>query len=1558
MRSTKTFDDVLEKIRNESANTRDLGDRFEKITEAFLKTDKLYSNRFHKVWLWKSWPKNDGADTGIDLVAEQTDGELCAIQCKCYADDGNLDMKTVATFLAKASSLKLKHKILVYTGDSLTTHAKKVLTDSKTTIITPEHFRQSSIDWTHFPNIIVKKNPKKLRVHQQSAIDDVLTGLKSHDRGKMIMACGTGKTMTALHIAEKYAGRGSIVLYLVPSISLILQSMREWSENSTIPHRYIAVCSDKSTGEDGTITELESPVSTDAETLKPFVKNRSPNQMTVIFSTYHSIKVVEDTMKGKKLHLVFCDEAHRTTGTEGKSYYTRIHDDKHLHVEKRIYMTATPRVYSDAIKSLGKRKDKVIYSMDDNEKYGPEFHKLNFFDAVHKHKILADFKVKIAIVDADKVDKDFQQSVADKDKSMPLDERTLLAAVWHGLRFPHDDESSPKLLQRVIAFCNRIDRSEMFAGVMKDPSNNDRSFEGVVNEINKMKNIKDSVEVRHIDGKDNALHRRKEMRWLDESNLDPGTCRIVSNAKCLSEGVDVPSLDGVIFLNPRKSVVDVVQSVGRVMRSAKGKDYGYVILPVAIPAGIKYNEAMNDNKTFKVVWEVLNALRSHDEEFAREINKLILDKRPEVTGKVTPRISISVIGDDDSDKEPISTLFDNIKSKIIEKVGDINYYDKYGQEIGKAASTIKLRLENKIEHNATAKREIQSLHTGLKTMINDAVTMDETIQVTAQHMVLSRVFDSLFQGEFTSHNPISIAFDHVIEKIKFDEELEDLTNFYKDVDEELKNIKSRGSRQAFIKKIYGNFFESADKKGTEKHGIVYTPVEVIDFIINSVQYILKKEFNTEFNDRSVKVMDPFTGTGTFLTRLLESGFIQENIYEKYKHDLIANEMILLAYYIATVNIETTYSSLRKGGKYVPFEGIHYTDTLRLNARYKEDKRHREEQSSHSGPFMHAHERMKQQRYTHVHVIIGNPPYSKGQSTFNDNNPNIAYPDIDFRIKSTYMQKTNTHDKKSLYDSYVRSLRWASDRIGDTGIIAFITNASFINSETAAGIRACFAEEFTDIWCYDLRGNQRTQGEISRKEGGKIFGSDSRAPVAIIILVKTTKNKKCVIKYHDIGDYITREEKLKIIKNTKSIQNIKNWNTIRPDNHHDWVNHRDDNFTRYFPIGSKNVKLGKDVDAVFKTYSLGIKTARDSWLYNTSKIELGKNMTTYINYSNNQNLNDPKLISKIDPKHAKWSGELSGQLMKFGKQKFDSNQIRIGLYRPFFKQYLYYDKIFISSVYQIPKLFPENYSKNLVICIPYNFTGEFSVFITDITPDYHLIASNQCFPLYIYENQKDKKLNITDYIIQKYRQYYNDKTITKKDIFYYVYGLLHHSGYKKKFMNNLSKELPHISLAPNFWKFSNTGKKLTDLHINFDTGNKYNLGKPKNNLKNFHKLSFGTIKEDNKRKSDKTKLFIDGVDLFDNLPNIEYTVNGRTPIEWIVDRYKITTDKESVITNDPCTGFDIISHIERAVYVGVESDKLINDLSKEEFEPKNWKPSKSGLDAHMSNSSKYQSKITS
>ena len=481
------------------------------------------------------------------------------------------------------------------------------------------------------------------------------------------------------------------------------------------------------------------------------------------------------------------------------------------------------------------------------------------------------------------------------------------------------------------------------------------------------------------------------MRWLDESTTDSSTCRIVSNAKCLSEGVDVPALDGVIFLNPRKSRVDVVQSVGRVMRKSAGKDYGYVILPVAIPAGITEHEALNDNKTFQVVWQVLNALRSHDENFGAEINKLILDRNTENTS-ATPRISVSVLGTSFEEKKIHTKFFDQIKSKLVEKVGDIDYYDKYGKKLGSATHTIEARLKSKIKSDDTVKAEIEKFHSGLKKMINDSVTETAAIQAISQHMVLSRVFDELFAGEFSSHNPISVAFENVIDTIGLREELGELDEFYEEVSREVSQIKTREARQSFIKKIYGNFFESADKKGAEQHGVVYTPIEVIDFIINSVQHVLKTEFGTEFNDRQVKVLEPFAGTGTFLVRLLESGYITDNLYEKYKNDLYANELILLAYYVATVNIETTYSSLRRG-RYVPFDGISYTDTLKMQPQYRKGKEYRVGLQPLIGQFEKAHERIRKQRWDHLHVLIGNPPYSAGQSNYNDQNQNIVYPEI-------------------------------------------------------------------------------------------------------------------------------------------------------------------------------------------------------------------------------------------------------------------------------------------------------------------------------------------------------------------------------------------------------------------------------------------------------------------------------------------------------------------------------------------------------------------------------------
>ena len=777
----------------------------------------------------------------------------------------------------------------------------------------------------------------------------------------------------------------------------------------------------------------------------------------------------------------------------------------------------------------------------------------------------------------------------------------------------------------------------------------------------------------------------------------------------------------------------------------------------------------------------------------------------------------------------------------------------------------------------------------------------------------------------------------MVRKLRLDAELESLSGFYEDVEWELEEITTREARQNFIKKIYENFFKSIAKKETEQHGIVYTPVEIIDFILNSVQDVLRDEFETEFADRQVKALDPFAGTGTFISRLLESGMLGENIYEKYRHDLYANELILLAYYVATVNIETTYSSLRRGNKYVPFNGISYTDTLRLNPWWRLGGHHRRMETKLGETFREAHERVRRQRGSHLHVIIGNPPYSTGQSNYNDSNPNVRYPELDKRIKDTYepsIKHLGAAAKKSLRDSYIRSIRWASDRIGQSGVIGLVTNAGFIRSEAAAGIRACLKEEFTDVWVFDLRGNARTQGKLRKKEGDNVFGLGSRAPVAITILVKNPKKKDCTIHYKDVGDYHSQERKLAMIKGFKSIKGITDWEEKEPDKHHDWLEHRIDDFQKYLPIGSKNAKKGKE-NALFKIYSRGIGTSRDAWAYNSHKKELAKHMKRQIEYCNNQNLDRPV----VDPKMVKWTPNLSSFLKRSGKQKFEKSKIRISAYRPFFNQYVYFDHVFNESPALVPQMLPHDNSENLMICVPSKFTGNFSVFVTNITPDIQINKNGQCFPLYTYKNGIRKE-NVTDHVLKEYKTHYEDNRITKNDIFFYVYGLLHHPGYKAKYANNLSRELPHVPMAPSFWVFSKIGKQLADLHLSWETCKRYNLGKPKSEFGKYRKMAFARVKKNGKQTKDTGTLKINGIAVFDNIPKIDYQVNGRTPLDWTIDRYKRTVDKDSGIVND-ATDVDIIPLIERLVYVGVESDRLISELP-EKFEPKYWNP-KTGIE---------------
>ena len=869
---------------------------------------------------------------------------------------------------------------------------------------------------------------------------------------------------------------------------------------------------------------------------------------------------------------------------------------------------------------------------------------------------------------------------------------------------------------------------------------------------------------------------------------------------------------------------------------------------------------------------------------------------------------------------------------------------RFGENLGGIIGRTRDMVDEARGGNTAYDAAAQKLLGMFRETISDAISIRDIRDMLVQHVLTYRIFSMVYDVEtFQGTNAVAREMESLKGLLGLPESRVD----YRDIEVIAESITGTGERQEFLKRLYETFYERYDPKKADRDGIVYTPSEVVEFIVKSTDHLLRKNFARNLSDEDVVILDPFTGTGTFIVHVLER-ISMERLEKKYAGEMHANEISILPYYIAALNIENAYRE--RTGRYAEFGNICWMDTFESGTK----KEKMIEYMGHDNV-----RRIAEQQKSRINLIIGNPPYSAGQHNYNEENPNLSYPQVDARIKETYAQSTKVANINSLYDSYIRAFRWASDRIAESGIVAFVTNGGFLRSDAAAGVRACMHEEFTDVWCLDLRGNQRTQGETSRREGGKIFGSGSRAPVAITILVRNPDRKEHEIHYRDIGDYLSREQKLKTVGDAGSIAGIRDWQAVKPDKNHDWLDQRDDTFMEYLPMGSKEAKAGKgDKNTIFRMYSNGIQTNRDTWVYNSSKSKITKNMKRHINYCNSQDPKNPM----IDPRQAKWSSNLSESLTRLvSKPVFEKNLIRTAMYRPFFKQYVYFEeKAFIHRPYRIPLVFPKARSENLVICVPYKFTGDFSTFITDITPDLEFVHHGQCFPLYIYERQGKRtiqKENIIDNTLKEYQTYYHDDKISRIDIFYYVYGLLHHSGYRKKYANNLSRELPHMPMAPDFRAFSKAGKALADLHLEyFDDGRKDNrhpLGPPKRRFGKPSKMSFAKYRdtETGRQKTDYARLKINGILAYDNIPETDYRVNGRTPLEWLADRYKFTTNKESGITNDPCenlTEKDMISLVERAVHVGVRSDEIIDTLP-EEFEPAQWKPKKTGLDAHIESS---------
>jgi len=1620
---------LLDTFRTASVTEREKGTYFEELILCYLRNEATYRDLYAQVWTYSEWAKLqgiDGRDVGIDLVAQTTTGEYHAIQCKLYAEDYRLQKGDIDSFFTASGKKPFAHRIIVSTTNHWSEHAEDALRDQQPPVskIDLHDLENSQIDWNSYAPKAAPalKSKKQLREHQQAALAAAQSGLASADRGKLIMACGTGKTFTALKIAETLAGKGKRVLFLVPSLNLLSQTLTEWTQESETPLHSFAVCSDSDVGkkrkkEDDTVQtfthELRYPATTEPSRLATEMGKRHDNQhMSVVFSTYHSIDVISRAQLENGLadfDLIICDEAHRTTGatfeSEDESAFVRVHDNAYIRSAKRIYMTATPRIYGEGAKASAEKDNVALCSMDDEALYGKELFVITFSEAVRRG-LLCDYKVIVLAVEEAHVSRRIQNLLKDPDNQLKVDDAAKIIGCWKALSkqgLADDLVGDGQAMQRAVAFCQVIEIAK--AGKTHKVSSKQIAsmFQSVVEAYQEEEEFEQvarlNCEAEHVDGSMNASEKEAKLAWLKEASPE-NTCRILSNVRCLSEGVDVPALDAVLFLTPRNSQVDVVQSVGRVMRNAPGKKRGYVILPVVIPVGVEPHEALNDNQTYKVVWQVLQALRSHDDRFDAMVNKLdligrdtskmeviaitdkIAKKQEKTKGKTKGQTGQGgfTIGTASDQPKPVQHTLEfeigeierAIYAKLVQKVGNRHHWEDWANDIAKIARTHIDRITGILENEGNTKEReaFNAFAHELRDDLNDSITDGEIIEMLAQHLITKPVFDALFEGySFAQHNPMSQAMQAVLDVLQehhLSKEADTLQSFYESVKLRAEGIENATGKQKIVVELYDKFFRNAFPKMTERLGIVYTPVEVVDFIIHSVNHILQTEFGQTLGSKGVHIIDPFTGTGTFITRLMQSGLITpEQLPYKYQNEIHANEIVLLAYYIAAINIEAVYHSI-VGGEYRPFDGICLTDTFQMYEKEDMVDALLEKNSA----------RRKRQKKLDIRVIVGNPPYSIGQKSENDNNDNIVYPHLDERIRSTYVARSRGALAKGLYDSYIRAIRWASDRIGNTGVIGFVTNAGFLDANTADGLRKCLVAEFSSLYVFHLRGNQRTSGELSRKEGGKIFGSGSRAPIAISLLVKNPQaSEQGHIYFHDIGDYLSREEKLDKIEAFASVAGVSDWQEILPDDHGDWLKQRDDSFGEFMVLGDKK----GDAPKLFENFSLGVVTARDSWAYNASREKLQTNMESMIAFYNAElqrfNAAHPGLDSKAraaqvdgfidtNPSSISWTRSLKSELAKSRSFEFEPVSLVPAVYRPFTKQWMYFNRRFNEVVYQMPRIFPDTNAENKVICVPSRDDSGFSALMVGYISDLNLAPNKggyQCFPLYLYDEpevegeQKNlfasaskppqkRRDAITDEGLAHFQSAYTDEKIGKEDVFYYVYGLLHSPDYRERYADNLSKELPRIprvKTADDFWIFSRAGRKLADLHLNYETVAPYPLrmeaaGKLTDADYRVEKMKYGKKGKD---KDLSTLHYNDKITLT-GIPSeaYEYVVNGKPALDWVVERQCVKTDKDSGIVNDandwaietmnnPRYPLELFM---RVVTVSLETTKIVKSLPKLEI----------------------------
>jgi predicted helicase len=1477
---------------------------------------KLYlQEQGFKTYLWQEWALQKGLslqDTGIDLVAEK-DGDLYAVQCKNW--DRAVSWRDVGTFVGSLlrKDLNLKGGFLV--AKSISKEVEREIERLGKTIITVsaddlnEYLDQAKALLEGKPLI---KEKKQLRPYQEQAIQSVLEGFRFHDRGKLIMPPGTGKTLVALRIAESF-GVGKLILFLCPSIALLDQSIKAWFRDSELPIHAYAVVSDRGVGRDDELNSrslLSFPATTSAEELLRAFRLEE-DKLNVIFSTYQSLDVIKTAQQNglPEFDLIICDEAHRTAGVSKReeTNFKLVHSNENIKGKKRLYMTATPKVF-DVEKEERERIEEEnlvkIFDMSDEEIFGPTFFEYSFRKAIEEG-YLSPYRIVVMTVDKKEVQEKLYEYLMSQD-SLSIDDTTKLVGLGKLIKGEVLNEDGTPLnlsIKRGIVFVNRVSKSKQVA----------EDFEAVFREYF---GTQSPAEVQHIDGNMSVFDKRSKINWLRQGGEKS---HVLTNAKVLTEGIDVPALDFVAFFDPKESVVDIIQALGRVVRKAENKEFGLVFIPLVVSTDRENIDEQIERTSYKTLWQVLNAVASLDSAFQSQIRVILIEDGNRTREIDSNREQVVILDRGNTQASLFEPIRKYLSTKIVRsfRLGAIFLRD-WAQETAKTAKDLKDHVQIALEKDLSFRQKFEELRRALSTLLNESISDQDAINLIVQYILTKPIFDAVFEHK----SQVDEILDSIFEYFKhfLQNNIRELDKFYEQVQAKASGLRNEEERQEFLRHLYTNFFSVAFKETTDEVGIAYTPVPLVSFIVKFVNYLVQKHFGKTLDDEGVVILEPFAGMGTFISIAIENMDPQKLEEKLQRKEIWANEILLLPYMAMVKNIESTIA--RKTGKHLPFETALWTDSFSLMEKLYE-------KLSPKLPMI-IPEKFKElidaQLKAKVNVIISNPPWRAGRENEHEGRQNVRYRNLRGRIEQTYVRHARRLGAKlvnSLYDTYIQALRMASDRI-EEGVIGFVLNNGWLKGLAGRGVRKALSEEFAEVYVYDLKGDARTRGEEWRRQGDKIFDSQSRAGVCLLFLVKRKDKKEpAKIHYKAVKDYAEKEEKFAELREWEEKPDQIPWQEIQPNQRHDWVDQGEEEFESFVKLGDKENR--NDI-RVFNEYSSGLNTSRDIYVYNFSRDDLKKHMERLIDTFNehlervwNGEITPDNVEEKIekDQRKIKWDGTLKGCLFRLGEnQKFKADRVFSAFYRPFVPMQVYFDRVFNNSVYLLPSIFPTPDAENLVIVITApGKGGEFNAAIADRMVDYHYMPQTAIFPLYIYTEAKtlygitlQKQYNITDQTLRLFQKALNDTTITKEDIFFYVFGVLSTPSYVERFKNNLSKELPRVPILDSFWEISKLGRELAEVQLAYQ---RYVwavvMKEEKEELPEYSNLTItadeNALKEYVERvrlDKENREITINGKVKVQGIPEfaLECKVGNYPPIRWVSEYLVREEDKDTGIVWDP------------------------------------------------------------